>query len=189
MFASGFDMVVGARQGENYRESWVKMPLRRILRFLVEFAAGNRIPDINSGFRVFAREDAKRHFQHLCDTFSFTTTLTLAYMMTGKYVSYVPIEYFKRVGETRVRLFRDALRTMQYIINAILYFNPIKIFLVFSGFCLLISFFCFFITWLVGINLGYYLGIIGVFSSIIIFSLGLLAEQIRQISQKTDISP
>ncbi len=180
-FQKGFDMVVGARQGEHYHESWFKMPLRKIFRLLVEFAAGHEIPDINSGFRIFSRDEAGKHFNHLCDTFSFTTTLTLAYIMTGKFVGYIPIPYYKRIGKTRVRLFRDAFRTLQYIINAILYFNPIKIFLVFCEICLVISLLCFLVTLLMGLNIGYYLGIVGIFSSIIMFGLGLLAEQLRQI--------
>ena len=69
-YQSGFDMVVGARTGHHYSGSIFKGPLRRILRFTVEFAAGRRIPDANSGLRVFSRCAALEHLPHLCDTFS-----------------------------------------------------------------------------------------------------------------------
>ena len=72
-------MVVGAREGKNYSESIKKGALRFILKYLVEFTAGRRIPDINSGLRVFSRSAVMQYFPHLCDTFSFTTSLTLAY--------------------------------------------------------------------------------------------------------------
>ena len=132
----GFDMAVGRRQGPHYRESMLKMPMRALLRFLVEWTAGRHIPDINSGLRVFSRAAVMQYFAHLCDTFSFTTSLTLAYMMTGRFVAYAPIDYFERAGRSKVRLFRDALRTLQYIVEAILYYNPLKLFLLFSLICL-----------------------------------------------------
>ena len=92
----GFDMAVGQRQGPHYRESMLKMPMRALLRFLVEWTAGRHIPDINSGLRVFSRTAVTQYFSHLCDTFSFTTSMTLAYMMTGRFVAYTPIDYFER---------------------------------------------------------------------------------------------
>lgn len=131
-YQKGFDMVVGARQGKHYDESFGKKMLRVILRWLVEYTAGRKIPDINSGLRVFSRRTVRPYHQYLCDTFSFTTSLTLAYMMNGKFVKYLPIAYEKRVGQTKVRLFRDSLRTMQFIVEAMLYYNPIKVFLALS---------------------------------------------------------
>lgn len=120
-YNAGFDMVVGRRTGEFYRESAIKSPLRKILKGLVEFAAGRSIPDINSGFRIFKKKDVTPFLNRLCNTFSFTTSMTLAYMMNLKTVSYVDIPYHKREGQTKVRLFKDAMRTLQYIIQAIIF--------------------------------------------------------------------
>jgi len=131
-YDEGFDMVVGARTGSEYRESLLKLPLRFVLKWLVEFTAGRKIPDINSGFRIFSRRTALGYLERLCDTFSFTTGMTLAYMLTGRFVQYIPIAYHKRQGKSKVRLFRDSLRTMQYIVDAILYYNPIKLFIVYA---------------------------------------------------------
>src|SRR4029078_4649950 len=79
------------------------------------------------------KKEIKPFFPKLCDTFSFTTSLTLAYMMTGRFVQYIPIDYKKREGKTKVRLFRDSMRTLQFIVEAIMFYNPIKIFLVFCA--------------------------------------------------------
>src|SRR5204863_6573813 len=72
IYQSGFDMVVGARQGKYYDESLGKKLLRIILKNLTEFTTGREIPDINSGLRVFSRQDVVPYFQYLCETFSFT---------------------------------------------------------------------------------------------------------------------
>ena len=67
----GFDMVVGARTGPNYRESMLKSPLRAVLKVIVEFTANREIPDINSGLRAFRRQVAISYFDHVSDLFIF----------------------------------------------------------------------------------------------------------------------
>lgn len=134
LYRQGFNMVVGERTGEHFRESWLKAPLRHILRLIVEFTAGRRIPDPNSGLRVFSRKEIMPFFPFLSNAFSFTISSTLAYMLNYYYVTYVQIPYYKRVGTTKVRMFQDSLRVIQYIVAAILYYNPIKMFLILSMF-------------------------------------------------------
>ena len=126
---AGFDMAVGARQGTQQYDSVLKIPARLLFKFLVEFTTGSRIADINSGLRSFRKSDALPYFPDLCQGFSFTTTLTLIYKLTGKFIVYLPIEYHKRAGASKVRIIRDSLRTLQYIIEAIAIYNPLKLFL------------------------------------------------------------
>ncbi len=180
-YQKGFDMVVGARTGANYDESFKKKILRLILKNMVEFTAGRKIDDINSGLRMFSRTSVLKYMDTLCDTFSFTTSLTLAYMMTGRFVKYIPIEYHKRVGKTNVRLFRDTLRTLQYIVEAILYYNPIKIFIVLSFFTLIFSVLNFGLAFFLNFNTFFWLGVGSVLLSILIFSIGLVAVLLKQI--------
>ena len=180
----GFDMVVGIRSGKHYRESLFKVIHRRILKFLVEFTAGRKIPDINSGLRIFSKQTVVPYFNTLCDTFSFTTSLTLAYMMTGKYVKYIPIEYNKRIGKTKVKLFKDALRTLQFIVEAILYYNPIKIFLVFSFLLVIISLLSLTIAFFTMIKITYILGIACLVAAIFMFGMGLISVQLKQVINK-----
>ncbi len=179
----GFDMVVGARTGANYHGAGVKPPLRGILTFLVEFTVGRRVPDVNSGLRLFRRSAIVPYFPQLCETFSFTTSVTLAYMLTGRFVEHVPIEYRTRVGETNVRLLRDSLRTAQYIVQGIVYYNPVKMFLLLAAGAA-------FVGLLVAIGLAaggagaaaaIVVAVEGVLSGLVIFSLGLVADLLRQI--------
>lgn len=177
----GFDMTVGARSGKQYRESLLKMPLRWVLRKLVEFTAARAVPDINSGLRIFNRTAVMRHFDRLCDTFSFTTSMTLAYMMTGRFVAYEPIEYHKRVGKTKVKLFRDAIKTFQYILEAAIYFNPLRIFLLMSCLVVLFGTINLLIAFFVKLNVFYFIGIGSIMLSVLVLSMGLLAVLLRQI--------
>lgn len=184
-YKNGFDMVVGARTGHYYAGGALKGPLRIVLKFLVEFAAGRKIPDANSGLRVFSKSTIGNYLSHLCDTFSFTTSLTLAYMMTGKFVKYIPIEYHERVGNSKVRLFKDSLLTLQYITQSIIYYSPLKIFLLLAGCLVIIAMLGFLLGAITGLGAPYYLGIGGLLMAIIIFCLGLLADLLKQIMAKT----
>jgi glycosyltransferase involved in cell wall biosynthesis len=180
-YAKGFDMVVGARTGNTYQGPWGKRLLRVLLKFLVEFTAGRNVPDVNSGLRVFSRATVQTYFPHLSEGFSFTTSMTLAYMLTGKFVTYLDVPYYERVGQTKVRLFRDSLRTLQFIVEAIVYFNPIKIFLLISLICLVLMLLTLAIGFaakvgglvVIGVGLGVCV--------VLVFCLGLLAVLLKQI--------
>jgi len=131
-YEKGFDMVVGIRQGNFYRGSRVKRVGRFAFRVLSEFATGRRIPDINSGMRIFRKDLALAFFHTLSSGFSFTTTITLAFMLNAYSVRYIPIEYHKRKGTSKVRYLRDTLRASQIIVESIVFYNPLKIFLLCS---------------------------------------------------------
>ena len=127
-----FDMVVGARQGKHYRESFVKEPARLVFGWLCSWVTGVPIPDVNSGLRVFRTSLARQYFHVISQGFSFTTTITLAAISNGYFVKYVPIDYHARVGKSKVKILRDVPRTTQIILQAVAYYNPIKLFLAFA---------------------------------------------------------
>jgi glycosyltransferase involved in cell wall biosynthesis len=178
--ARGYDMVVAARTGAQYRGPGTKGPLRSILTFLVEFTTGRTVPDVNSGLRVFRRSTVMTYFGQLCDTFSFTTSLTLAYMMTGRFVKYVPIEYGVRTGQTKVRLFRDSLRTMQYIVQAIAYYNPIKLFLLLAIAAMVITIAGVAVLAVSAPWLAVVVACLGSIGAVILFAFGIVADVMRQ---------
>lgn len=170
--SEGFDMVVGARQGREYRGSFLKWPARIFFKMLVEFSAGQSIPDINSGLRIFRKQEVQKYMSALCDTFSFTTTLTLSYMLTRHTVTYLPISYGKRIGRSHVRMVRDTLRTLQYIVECIARFNPIKLFILCMLACVAVgTLSTFALGWL-----GFFLGL---FSGLIVFAIGIHSTAVR----------
>lgn len=169
----GFHMVVGARQGRAYHGSLLKRLARIIFKILAEFTTGNRIPDVNSGFRAFRRSDVAPYLGDLCNGFSFTTTITLVYMFTGKMVGYMPIDYHVRIGRSKVHIIRDSLRTLQYLTEAVVHYNPPKIFLLLS-----------IVAFLWGMLGTIWLGAVSLFAggltALLIFSIGLVTEGQRR---------
>lgn len=127
--AAEFDMVVGRRTGRYYEGNLAKRISRSIFRFLAEYTSGESIPDINSGLRVFRKSFVLEHRQSISTGYSFTTTITLIAQLERQHLLYVPIEYQKRSGSSKVRWIRDTLRAVQIITEVILYYNPMKFFL------------------------------------------------------------
>lgn len=127
--ADKYDMVVGARTGENVRIQLYRRPAKWFLSKLANYLSGTKIPDLNSGMRIFKKEDATKFFTILPSGFSFTTTLTLAYLSNDYNVKYVPIDYHERTGKSKIKPFRDGFNFIMLIVRTITYFNPLKVFL------------------------------------------------------------
>lgn len=127
------DMVIGARVGKSVAIPLVRRPAKWAIGRLAHFVAGEPIPDLNSGLRVFRRSAALRFLGVLPDGFSFTTTTTLGMLTNGYLVDYVPIDYRPRVGRSKIRPVRDTLNFAQLVLRIALYFTPLKVFLPLSA--------------------------------------------------------
>jgi glycosyltransferase involved in cell wall biosynthesis len=130
------DMVVGSRTGRNVQIPFVRKPAKWALNKLANYVAGAKIPDLNSGLRVFRRDIAMQYFPILPDQFSFTTTITLA-MHCDKYaVSYLPIDYHQRTGKSKIVPW-DAYNFAVLILRTAMLFKPLRVFLPLVVLCLL----------------------------------------------------
>jgi hypothetical protein len=121
-------MVVGARTSANVEYSALRRVPKWFLKRFAEWLTRREIPDINSGLRVFRRDTAARFARILPDSFSFTTTLTLAMLTNGYTVHYEPIDYRRRVGRSKIKPIRDTLGIAQLILRTGMYFAPLRVF-------------------------------------------------------------
>jgi glycosyltransferase involved in cell wall biosynthesis len=121
------DMVVAARTGAEVHVPWVRRPAKWVLRWLATRIAGRKIPDLNSGLRAFRRESVRQYFSILPDQFSWTTTITLALLADGYRILYQPINYYRRVGESKIRPWHFMDFTM-LVLRVAMLFQPLRIF-------------------------------------------------------------
>ena len=126
--APRYDMVVGARTGGDVHVPGVRRPAKWFLTKLAGYLAGRKIPDLNSGMRVLRRDLVDRFAHVLPAGFSFTTSITLAAHCSGAFVRYVPIDYRRRVGLSKIRPYH-ALEFFVLVLRSIVYFNPLRVFL------------------------------------------------------------
>ncbi len=123
-----YDMVVGARTGENVQIPLVRRPAKWLLNRLANYLSDTNIPDLNSGLRAFKRDVAINYFRLLPSGFSFTTSITLALLTNDYNVLYVPIDYFKRTGKSKIRPFRDTINFFSLVVRVILSYRPLRVF-------------------------------------------------------------
>lgn len=172
----GYDLVVGKRTGKNLNLSPFKKPMRLILKFIVEYATGTKIEDINSGFRIFKKEKILKNLKHLSDAFSFTTSMTMTFIYSKFSICYVDIPYELREknSPSKVRLFKDSLRTLQYIVKIVLFFDKIKLFVLISFLQVLLFLILFIYSFYkIDFLVPSFMVLI---SSIITFCIGMLSE-------------
>ena len=123
-----FDMVIGARTGDDVHIPFFRQVGKWIITQLAEYLSGQKIPDLNSGFRIFRKDIALRFLPMYPDGFSFTTTITLA-MLTNHYrVQFLPINYRKRLGKSSIHPVRDFLNFTILIVRICACFKPLNVF-------------------------------------------------------------
>lgn len=172
--AEAYDMVVGARTGSDVHVSWMRWPAKLTLRVLASYLAGVRIPDLNSGLRVMRRSHVMQYARILPNAFSFTTTITLSLLCNDYTVKYVPINYRKRVGASKIRP-TDAWRFLMLILRTMVLFNPLKVFIPLGA--------VLFLGGLAKFIYDLFIGdfsetaVTGLLGGVVVWSLGLLADQ------------
>ena len=125
----GADQAVGARVLPGARVPLVRRPAKWLIRLLASLLAGASIPDLNSGMRAFRRERVLPLLRLFPDGFSFTTTLTMAALLEGWSIAWVPVPYRRRSGRSKFRPVRDTARLVLALLRAVVYFEPLRLFL------------------------------------------------------------
>lgn len=136
MIDEGADMVIGARNVEAGTLRLLRTGAKTFIRKLAEFLTGTRIPDLNSGLRAQRRDLSLRYLPILPTSHSWVSTSTIAFLSNGYVVRFLPIDYFPRVGRSTFHPLRDTYNYLSLIIRAVMYFNPLKVFLPLSLFLL-----------------------------------------------------
>lgn len=130
------DMVVGARTSRTAHIPLVRRPAKWALLQYARALTGADIKDVNSGFRAVWIHHLRDVWSMLPDTFSFTSTLTIAMHSQKLNVQYISISYFVRVGKSSIQPIRDTLRFFGLIFRTVMYFKPLPVFGVLALFLL-----------------------------------------------------
>ena len=185
---NGYDMVIGAREKDSHA-SLPKYIANMIYNKFASYMSGHEIVDLTSGFRAVKSTCFKKFLYLLPNGFSYPTTITMAFFRSGYSIKYIPIDCPPRIGNSHIRILKDGIKFFLIIFRLTSLYSPLKIFAPIS---LLL-----FIT-----GIGYYgytyiylerftnMSILFLLTSVIVFMIGLLAEQITFLiyseSQKLD---
>jgi glycosyltransferase involved in cell wall biosynthesis len=124
-----WDQVNGARTSEQGTLRWLRTPAKWTIRKLGEWIAGRAIPDLNTGMKVFKRDQMCRYLWAIPDGFSCVSSMTLAFLCNGHAVRWEPIEYRARIGRSKFHPVRDAAKYMTTVVRIVMYFRPLRVFL------------------------------------------------------------
>ena len=182
-----YDMVVGARELSTH-SSLLKRIGNWFYNRFATIMTGHRILDLTSGFRVVKADIFRRFLYLLPNGFSYPTTSTMAFFRSAHPVGYVTIHAGKRQKGTHsnIKIFSDGIRFFLIILKIGALFSPMRLFLPISA-----------VTFLIG--LGYYaytyfmynrftnMSALLMISSLMIFLIGILSEQISSLHYRDSI--
>lgn len=179
MINSDADLVVGCR-GPGYKSSIYRRIGKWIIRTLTNVLVPNSIQDLNSGFKMYRTSLAKRYLTLCPDSMAFSEVITLIFINRRHLVLEYPVYSKARIaGESTINTY-TALDTLLEILNIIMLFNPMKIFLPISLASIAFGFLWGLPILLLGrgVSVGSMLAIV---TGLIFLFLGLVAEQLSKI--------
>ena len=175
-----FDMVVAVRP-KGDQASWVRALGNRTYNRLASYVSKFNIQDLTSGFRAIKSDMAHNLLYLLPNTYSYPTTLTLGVLRTGRSVKYVPVKIdARKMGKSEVKIVQDGVRFFMIIIKICTLYSPLRIFLPISFIMFCTGLGYYFYT-LVTSNRFTNMSALLFITSILIFMLGLISEQISQM--------
>ncbi len=178
----GYDMVVGARNLASQAGAH-RAVANSLYNVLASWMVEQKVEDLTSGFRAVKASLFRQFLYMLPNGFSYPTTITMSFFRAGYSVAYEPIVAPERIGKSHIRLGRDGIRFFLIIFKIGTLYSPLKLFLPIS-----LTFFC--------TGLAYYLytylnfsrftnmSALLLITSILIFLIGLISEQISTLNYK-----
>ncbi len=150
---------------------------KKIIRIIANLLFSNlRISDLNSGIKLYRTDIARIIAPYCPESMAFSDVMTLVHLNLGMKVIEYPVKVFPRKGGKSTIGIHTALDTIIEILNLLILFKPLKLFLPISVFLILIG-----SAWgtryfLMGRGLST-AALLLISAGIIVFSTGLLSEQ------------
>lgn len=179
------DLVVGARANDSGGGSGAYRALgKKLIRFTAGKLVGKLpISDLNSGMKLYDTKLAQRYLRLCPDGMAFSEVLPLIFIQQKHLVSETAITVApRRSGKSTINTM-TALDTLFQIINIVMVFNPMRIFLPTGGILILAG-----ILWAIpfllrGSGLSS-VSMMAMTAGLLLIMMGLLAEQLAQIRKK-----
>jgi glycosyltransferase involved in cell wall biosynthesis len=173
------DMVVGKRDTKPalapYRAlgKWI---IRTFTRMLMSLP----ITDLNSGFKLYRTDLAQKYLSVCPDSMALSEIITLIFINERNLVLEYPIHISPRRGGQSTITTYTAFETIIEILNIVVMFNPLRVFLPISILCILAGL-CWGIPIILlgrGVSVGAMLAIV---TGLLFFVIGLIASQLSAI--------
>ncbi len=177
------DMIIGSREG--LKEATI---FRGIGKKLIRWVAKQMMPltiyDINSGMKLYDTELAKSYIKLCPNSMAFSDIIGLVFISQRHLVLEHPINIKPRVeGKSTIGV-RTAFDTLMEILNVVILFNPMRVFLPLSILFVVLG-----LGWAIqflimghGLSIGASM-LISV--GVLFFTIGLISEQLSQLRKSS----
>lgn len=173
------DMIVG-RRPRDCTGGWYRRLGKRLIRWTARRLMPVPIEDLNSGMKIYQTRLVQQYLPLCPDSMAFSDTIALIFISQRHLVQELPIDIEPRQGGSSTINTMTALETVRQILNMVVLFNPMQVFLPIALGLFLAGF-----AWGLpivlsgrGVSVGALLGMV---SGLLFFFLGLLAEQLSQL--------
>jgi glycosyltransferase involved in cell wall biosynthesis len=173
------DLVIGSRINQRPTNAYRSVG-KWLIRSITKIMLPMQIEDLNSGCKLYSTVHAKKYLAMCPDSMAFSEVIVLVFLNQGNKVIECPIQVAeRRFGASKIST-RTAFETILEIFNLVMLLKPMRIFLPLSFLSILVG-----VLWGIpfivmgrGVSVGSTLAIL---SGGILFSLGLVAEQLSAI--------
>ena len=122
------DIVIGSRTKETQKKFYLlRIFMKWFIRKIAEFLVKQKIPDLNSGLRAYRKDIAMKYIYLYPAGHSIMSTMTIAFILEGFRVKFVPIEYQPRIGRTSFNIVKDTWSYLQVTLTTVVFFNPLRV--------------------------------------------------------------
>jgi glycosyltransferase involved in cell wall biosynthesis len=136
----GAVIALGSRMQPGSRMPRLRRIGNSVYALLLNTLSGSIVTDTASGMRVIRRE-ALATLYPLPDGLHFTPAMSARAVMSDHHIVEIPISYAERVGTSKLHVLRDGLRFLLAIRDAVLLYQPSRIFGMAALICILIGLF------------------------------------------------
>ena len=98
MLDKNLDQIVGLRDCEIGTLKYLRIIVKWVIKNFASLLTLTKIPDLNSGLRIFKKDVVGRYLHLLPNGFSCMATMSLSFIYGGHSVGYFPIKYSKRIS-------------------------------------------------------------------------------------------
>ncbi len=135
---SDADLVIGARLVNDTSGVYRRLG-KGLIRLLARMLFPVRIRDLNSGFKLYRTEIVQRLLPSCPGSMAFSDVVTLLHLNLELHVIEIPVETRPRQGGRSTINTMTAVETALEIVNVMMWFKPLKIFLPFALILLLLG--------------------------------------------------
>ncbi len=173
------DLVIGARVGIDRSGAYRRLG-KALIRLIARILFPVRVQDLNSGFKLYRTPIVQRLMPWCPGSMAFSDVITLMHLNLDLRVVEVPVETRPRQGGRSTINTMTAVETVLEIINVLMWFRPLKIFLPAAVILVLLG-----MGWalpflLAGRGMSGF-GLLLVLTGLLVGMVGLLAEQIATL--------